>query len=69
MPILTTIDRDLMTELADEPLLLTPNSQYPDLEQLRKLVGYGWVAAIYYRQGGTIYRLTSLGYEVLERQG
>ena len=69
MPILTTVDRDLMTELADEPLLLAPYSQHPDLEQLEKLVVYGWVAPVYYRQGGTIYRLTSLGYEVLEGQG
>ena len=69
MPILTTIDRDLMTELADEPLLLAPHSQYPDMEQLRKLMGYGWVAPVYYRQGGTIYRLTALGQSVLEGEG
>ena len=68
MPTLTTIDRDLMTELAAEPLLLSPNSQYPDREELEKLVGYGWVAAVYYRQGGTIYRLTALGQSVLEGQ-
>ena len=69
MPILTTVDRDLLLELADEPLLLTSNSQYPDLEQLEKLVNYGWVTAVYYRQGGTIYRLTSLGSEVLAGEG
>ena len=58
-----------MIELADEPLRLAPNSQSPDREQLEKLVGYGWVTAVYYRQGGTIYHLTTLGHEVLERQG
>ena len=69
MPILTTVDRDLLFELADEPLLLAVHSQYPDMKQLEKLVGYGWVAPVYYRQGGTIYRLTALGYAVLEGQG
>ena len=69
MPILTTIDRDLLLELAHEPLLLTPNSQYPDREQLDKLVDYGWVAPVYYRHGGTIYRLTALGYAMMEGQG
>lgn len=60
------MDRDLIIELAAEPLLLSPYSQHPAREQLEKLVGCGWVAAIHYQQGGTIYGLTWAGHQVLK---
>ncbi len=39
MTTFTNIDRDLLAQLAAEPLLLSTNSQHPDTEHLDKLVG------------------------------
>lgn len=66
---LSDADRDLLIELREQPLLIAPNSQHPDVPALDDLMRRGLVMTTHSRQGGTIYGITWAGRKVLAGQG